>query len=135
METCQRAYLWARGGHPVQLPSSVVAEDSPVEVNLLKPLRFSTLLRRTLTAMPWRRLGFPRGGGREWVRGKERSSQPRGTHPSPPSMDEEGPLHDRRCPVPAGKSRALHGWETGIAVLGDDSHAAKPVLSTGGGIE
>jgi hypothetical protein len=60
----RRAYLRARGGHPAQLPSSMVAEDSPVEVDLLKPLRFSTLLRRTSAATPWRRLGFLRGGGR-----------------------------------------------------------------------
>jgi hypothetical protein len=43
---------------------------------------------------------------REWVRGKERSSQPWGKplflHLS---MDEEGTHHDRRCPVPPTKTR------------------------------
>jgi hypothetical protein len=44
---------------------------------------------------------------RKWVRGKEMSSLPRGKplflHLS---MDEEGPFHDRRCPVPADKDEA-----------------------------
>jgi hypothetical protein len=38
---------------------------------------------------------------REWVRGKEISSQPRGTHPSPPPHGRGGPIHGWRCPVPA----------------------------------
>jgi hypothetical protein len=50
-------------------------------------------------------------------------------------MDEEGPLHDQRCHVPVGKARAVHDREVRIAITGDDSHAATPVLSTGGGTE
>jgi hypothetical protein len=55
---------------------------------------------------------------RKWVRGKERSSQPRGKplflHLS---MDEEGPLHDRRCPVPADEDEAATHRDTVLSTV------------------
>jgi hypothetical protein len=90
----------------------VVAKDSPVEVDLLKsqapPIQHPLEENIGGNAMAAARVSKSRRE-REWVRGKEISSQPRGTHPSPPLHGRGEPLHGRRCPVPVNEGEiAMH---------------------------